>query len=36
MLKNFFIKLLGYNKFLTFCRSLEESNELLQTNIGED
>lgn len=25
-----------YNKFLTFCRSLEESNELLQTNIGED
>ena len=24
-----------YNKFLTFCRSLEKSNELLQTNIGE-
>lgn len=23
-----------YNKFLTFCRSLEKSNELLQTNIG--
>ena len=25
-----------YNKFLTFCRSLEKSDELLQTNIGED
>lgn len=24
-----------YNKFLTFCRSLEKSDELLQTNIGE-
>ena len=24
-----------YNKYLTFCRSLEKSDELLQTNIGE-
>ena len=24
-----------YNKFLTFCRSSEKSDELLQTNIGE-